>query len=276
MCSFRPLADVVAHLRAIPALAALCGGEPAIQRAEQATGPDTKKALRSLFESLMTSSESHVADSLHGTVLSLKKANTSDADDLFLRLVDYYPADVGCFAAYLLNHIHIKPGEAFFMAANEPHAYLKGQCVEIMAASDNVVRAGLTPKFKDVSTLVDMLTYVDAPPVIMQGNPIDDFSTVYQPPAEEFQVTKYCIPQGVRHQLPPAKGPGIILCIAGSGTLALDVDAPQPDNSPLPLQPGAIFYIPDSQPLLVSVHMSSDPSQQLFFFRAGINQSCVH
>jgi hypothetical protein len=41
------------------------------------------------------------------------------------------------------------------------HAHLRvaGDCVECMACSDNVVRAGLTPKFKDVPTLCDMLTY---------------------------------------------------------------------------------------------------------------------
>lgn len=45
------------------------------------------------------------------------------------------------------------------LAANEPHAYLKGDCIECMATSDNVVWAGLTPKFKDAETLINMLTY---------------------------------------------------------------------------------------------------------------------
>ncbi len=39
------------------------------------------------------------------------------------------------------------------------HLLVAGDCVECMACSDNVVRAGLTPKFKDVPTLCDMLTY---------------------------------------------------------------------------------------------------------------------
>ena len=59
----------------------------------------------------------------------------------------------------------MQPGEALFLGANEPHAYLYGDCVECMAASDNVVRAGLTPKFKDVETLTSMLTYTDGPPI---------------------------------------------------------------------------------------------------------------
>jgi mannose-6-phosphate isomerase len=55
--------------------------------------------------------------------------------------------------------MQLKPGEAIFLAANEPHAYLYGDIVECMACSNNVVRAGLTPKLRDVDTLVEMLTY---------------------------------------------------------------------------------------------------------------------
>ena len=54
----------------------------------------------------------------------------------------------------------LQPGEALYLGANEPHAYIAGECVECMAASDNVIRAGLTPKWKDVDTLIHYLTYI--------------------------------------------------------------------------------------------------------------------
>ena len=38
--------------------------------------------------------------------------------------------------------------QAIYLAANEPHAYVSGQIIECMATSDNVVRAGLTPKLR--------------------------------------------------------------------------------------------------------------------------------
>jgi len=57
-----------------------------------------------------------------------------------------YPLDVGVLCAYILNYITLAPGQCIYLAANEPHAYLSGECVECMATSDNVVRAGLTPK----------------------------------------------------------------------------------------------------------------------------------
>ena len=66
--------------------------------------------------------------------------------------------------SYLLNYCCLEPGEALFLAANEPHAYISGDCAEVMATSDNVIRAGLTPKWKDVDTLCDSLTYTDGNP----------------------------------------------------------------------------------------------------------------
>ncbi|MCV5928355.1 mannose-6-phosphate isomerase, partial [Escherichia coli] len=69
--------------------------------------------------------------------------------NLILELETQYPGDIGLFAPLLLNVITLKPGEAMFLDAETPHAYLKGTGLEIMANSDNVLRAGLTPKYMD-------------------------------------------------------------------------------------------------------------------------------
>ena len=58
------------------------------------------------------------------------------------------------------------------MGANEPHAYLSGECAEIMACSDNVIRAGCTAKYKDVATLVECLTYSHGAPELITPQPI--------------------------------------------------------------------------------------------------------
>lgn len=62
-------------------------------------------------------------------------------------------------AAYPPPQVHLKGGQAIYLPANEPHAYLAGELVECMAASDNVIRAGLTPKFKHADVLCASLTY---------------------------------------------------------------------------------------------------------------------
>lgn len=83
----------------------------------------------------------------------------SEKEKLVLKLEKQYPGDVGVISAFFFNYIKLSPGEALYLDANEPHAYISGDCVECMAASDNVVRAGLTPKHRDVQTLCSMLTY---------------------------------------------------------------------------------------------------------------------
>ena len=72
---------------------------------------------------------------------------------MVLRLEQQYPGDVGVLAAFLMNFVTLNPGEALCLGANELHAYVSGDCIECMATSDNVVRAGLTPKKRDVKTL---------------------------------------------------------------------------------------------------------------------------
>ena len=76
------------------------------------------------------------------------------------------------------------------LAANEPHAYLSGNCVECMATSDNVVRAGLTPKFKDSATLVNMLTYNQGDYEVLYGEDLGKGIKLYKSNFEEFDVLK--------------------------------------------------------------------------------------
>ncbi|MGW0432925.1 mannose-6-phosphate isomerase, class I [Micromonospora sp. NPDC003197] len=103
------------------------------------------------------------------------------------RLADCYPGDPGVLVALLLNHVHLAPGEAIWMPAGNLHAYLYGAGVELMAASDNVLRGGLTPKPVDVAELLrvlrfevlddPVLTSVEvAPGVVTWPLPVDDFA----------------------------------------------------------------------------------------------------
>lgn len=80
---------------------------------------------------------------------SLKDQQKSEfSADIIQRVHDQFPGDVGIFCIYFLNYLTLLPGEALYLAPNEPHAYLSGDCVECMSNSDNVVRAGLTPKLR--------------------------------------------------------------------------------------------------------------------------------
>jgi len=83
----------------------------------------------------------------------------TDKERLVLKLEKQYPNDIGVISAFFFNYVKLNPGEALYLGANEPHAYLFGECLEVMATSDNVVRAGLTSKPLDIQTLCSMLSY---------------------------------------------------------------------------------------------------------------------
>ena len=119
----------------------------------------------------------------------------------------------------------MQPGEAIFLPANEPHAYLSGDCMEVMACSDNVVRAGLTPKWKDVTTLVEMLTYTPGAPAVLKGDAIDAYTSIYPTPVPEFVLLRTELPASVQgvdsmplteYRLPPPRSAAIIVIVAGS------------------------------------------------------------
>lgn len=148
-----------------------------------------RDALQTLFRRLMLAPVEQVK--LHLEALMNRVASTNEmlrtpVDVLAMRLHEQYPGDVGVFCVYLLNYTQLQPGQALFLGANEPHAYISGDCAEIMATSDNVVRAGLTPKWKDVDTLCEMLTYSDGTPPLV---------TPTQPPGEPH-VWRYAPPSG--------------------------------------------------------------------------------
>ncbi|ABD10132.1 mannose-6-phosphate isomerase, type 1 [Frankia casuarinae] len=90
------------------------------------------------------------------------------AADLIGLLAAAHPGDVGIAAALLLNDVTLRPGEGLFQPARLLHAYVSGLGIEIMAASDNVLRGGLTPKHIDVDELLRILDPTpSAAPILM-------------------------------------------------------------------------------------------------------------
>ena len=83
-------------------------------------------------------------------------------------IAHHYPGDPGVIAAMLLNHVRLQPGEALFLGAGIPHAYLNGLGVEIMANSDNVLRCGLTPKHVDVPELLRVVRFEASDPGVLR------------------------------------------------------------------------------------------------------------
>lgn len=120
--------------------------------------------------------------------------------------------DRGIFSIYFFNVLHLARGEAIYQAAGLPHAYLEGQNVEVMAASDNVLRAGLTDKHVDVPELMKHVRFDPTHPKIIRAN--GDPEQSFFAPVEEFFLKRYEAEKAVSLSAPTGT---IVFVYEGSG-----------------------------------------------------------
>lgn len=121
-----------------------------------------------------------------------------------------HPGDAAVAAALLLNHVVLAPGEALFLDTGCLHAYLGGTAVELMADSDNVVRAGLTSKHVDAAALVEIVDGAAAPVRVQRPEPVAGAVT-YRTPVPEFSLQRVEV-DGTSSL---AAGPSVLLCTGG-------------------------------------------------------------
>ena len=127
-----------------------------------------------------------------------------------------HPGDLGVVASLLLRYAVLEPGQAVFLPAGGLHAYLRGTGIELLANSDNVVRAGLTPKHIDIPELL-RLTDPGAGVPVLAPRDLGDGIAVYDSPAPEFRL--YHASLGAGEVTLPGDGPRLILVVDGSLTL---------------------------------------------------------
>ena len=281
LCGFEPPAGLAAGLEATPELAGVVGPAEAAALVAAAPAADAdpatfKAALKAAFTALMTAPPDvyrPAVEALAARLASVAAASTSGEgapapatappgslaakNALALKLQAQYPGDVGVLAAYFLNFMTLADGEAIALAANEPHAYVSGNLVECMATSDNVVRAGLTPKPRDTDTLCASLTYATGKPEVLAGVPLQEHTAAYAPPFDEFEVVRVGLPAaGGDTLLPPSAGPAIVLVGSGSGGLAATA-LPRGQGGESKLEAsvavgrGEVVFVPAGTPLRV-------------------------
>lgn len=171
--------------------------------------------------------------------------NEKKEDELLTKVFDhcnhYFPNDIGVLSIFFLNVVQMQPGQAIFLAANEPHAYLLGDCIECMACSDNVIRAGLTPKYKDVETLLQNLDYTGkgADEKFFQPMVIGPYSVLFKPPVKDFAVIQIKVPSTVQSYCIENRANGsIIIVLKGSASAAYK------GRSLFELKEGSIVFVP--------------------------------
>ena len=175
-----------------------------------------------------------------------------------IRLHQCFPDDVGVFSPLLMNLIHLEPGEAIFIDSGELHSYLEGAGVELMANSDNVIRAGLTPKHADIPGLLRILRFAENAGGIITPRPRNQSEWVYPSPAKEFVLSKLCLRKGVLYHEKGRKSLEVMICTQGKAEIT-DVVAAET----LPVARGSTFLVPA---MVHEVRMEGDAT----FYKAGV------
>ncbi|MFD6419182.1 mannose-6-phosphate isomerase, class I [Streptomyces sp. NPDC060194] len=177
-------------------------------------------ALREVLTAVLTAEPAAMRDTVTETAAACERLGGRYAP--YASLARSYPGDPGVIAAMLLNHVVLRPGEALYLGAGVPHAYLGGLGVEIMANSDNVLRCGLTPKHVDVPELLRVVRFEATAPAVLRPEATPDGEELYETPVDEFRLSRFAL-TGTAHDL-GTTGPQILLCTAGTvraGELAL-------------------------------------------------------
>uniref|UniRef100_A0A7S2AS87 mannose-6-phosphate isomerase n=1 Tax=Octactis speculum TaxID=3111310 RepID=A0A7S2AS87_9STRA len=233
MCGFRRIEEIAVFLRKHREFADCVSTEAKLAIFMAQDEESKQLALKDLFSSFMHCDNKRSVKRLEQLLIRLRQEQSGasaaavhaeppwerKAARAILRLAQQFPGDPGAMAPLFLNYLLIAPGESFFMAANEPHAYVAGEIIECMACSDNVVRAGLTLKYKDVESLVSMLTYSMGGPSIDAGlQYLGDNTLRYTPPVPEFEVIMVTVEPGETEQVPlPDHIPAIFIALEGTG-----------------------------------------------------------
>ncbi|KAF8959579.1 mannose-6-phosphate isomerase [Flammula alnicola] len=275
LCGFRPLPEIATYLKSTPELKSLLP-LPVIEKflslanSSTPTGPEEKAALKDLFASLMTADEATIREHLQKLVVRYKSGGTSTEEDddvvqLVVQLDAQFPGDVGIFCAFFLNYVHLSPGEAIFLGAGEPHAYISGECMECMANSDNVIRAGLTPKLRDIPNLVSGLTYTASAPTKHVVDPqafraASSASTLYDPPIPEFSVVQVKLSSNETESHPAVRGPSIAIVTDGKGEVSWA------EGNTLDVGLGDVIFIGAG----TAVHLANNGIDEFVIYRAFV------
>lgn len=217
-----------------------------LRSAGRAGGPE---ALRHAVTELLTLPADRAAELVDSAVATAARlAGRGGPDDpagrsytLAAELGERYPGDPGVLVALLLNQVRLQPGQAMFAPAGYPHAYLRGVGMEIMAASDNVLRGGLTPKHVDVPELLKLLNFRPGPPPLVDPVPAGPGVARYPSRVGEFELTRARVGGPNPAPVLASDGPRILFCLSGT-VLADD------GEHPVTLAPGHAAFVAAGHP----------------------------
>jgi phosphomannomutase len=211
---FRPLDQIAPALEAEPELKPFAAGLT-----------PTPAGLRTLYTELMSLPQERVDAVLGPLVARLQARHHAEPfgkhqrEYWLLRAHEAYSPpghhDRGLFSLYLLNLVHLRPGQGMFLPAGVLHAYLEGAGVELMANSNNVLRGGLTPKHVDVAELLRNVVFAGGEvELVTPQRRHESIELVYPVPAAEFELSRLDLDRGVVYRDPPEHAVEIFVVIS--------------------------------------------------------------
>ncbi|MDU0349590.1 mannose-6-phosphate isomerase, class I [Actinomyces sp. MRS3W] len=189
----------------------------------------TRFGIRQVFTDLMSAATRPAAEEIAELVTEIDARLAAGAspsrrvDANVISMARAFPGDPGVAAALLLNPVTLRPGEALFVPAGSVHAYITGLGIEIMASSDNVLRAGLTTKHVDVPEMLACVDYVAAPPVRPAPEYLSRATRAYYAPVDDFELLVTTVVPADGPTLVPGRGPRIVLATEGTTTITTPV-----------------------------------------------------
>lgn len=201
LCALTPF-DTLCGFRPVAATEALLAEIGAIQLRDSLYDHGLQATVAALYRGELPTDEDLAACGAH----------PSPEAQLVHRLAGMYPGDPSVLATLLLNRVLLQPGEAVFLGPGNLHAYLDGLGVEIMGASDNVVRGGLTVKHIDVEELLSVLQYEPLADPVVRPVEIEPGRWRYPTPGVPFELWRFEVTGRITHI---AEGRELLLCTAG-------------------------------------------------------------
>lgn len=240
LCGFRPVAETRALLLPI-------SGDSRIAPLLDRLVDDS--SLRGVFEWLIsrgTGVDEVIAAAVEASGVEPSGVGAGAVDDdpaweTVRFLADRNPGDPGIAISLLLNTVSLTPGQVLYLPAGNIHAYLVGLGIELMAASDNVLRGGLTSKHVDVPELLKVLDFRPQPVPYLEPERPQPGVAVFRPGVPDFELTVVspdAASQGVTLLL---TGPAIALCTSGAVTIGGHE-----------VERGHAFYVADEPELTIS------------------------
>ncbi len=158
---FRPVSEIKKILRKNPEFEMFINPQTMAEINEARVNNNTDQFIRKIYSCVLHAEKNIYSDAANKMIKRISGyAKPNRHERLVLETSKLYgPEDLAIFSILLMNYLVLQPGQGIFIGPNKLHAYLKGDLIECMANSDNVIRAGMTPKFQDISELEKLVEF---------------------------------------------------------------------------------------------------------------------